>query len=104
MVLSLKPTHNFTHTLIGRSLSRIPPHQGTCLERRSSRRGLRPCTDRAWSEYENDPRCPAPSSGSPLPYSPASSTGCVEGCVDPSDACGWRIVISPIIQWDFPSC
>jgi hypothetical protein len=33
MVLSLKPTHNFTHTLIGRSPSRIPPRQETCLER-----------------------------------------------------------------------
>jgi hypothetical protein len=91
------PTHNFTHTVIGRSPFRIRPRQGTCLEPRSSRQGLRPCTDRAWSESANDRRCPALSSGSLLPCSVASSTGCVEGCVDPSDAHrGWeRPPLSP---------
>jgi len=52
MVLPLKPTHNFTHTLIGRVPGRIPPRQGTFLEPRSSHQGLRLCRGRAWSVHQ----------------------------------------------------
>src|SRR5579864_342907 len=41
---------------IGRSQLRIPQRQGTSLEPRSSRRGPRPYTGRAWSESANAPR------------------------------------------------
>src|SRR6476660_5037464 len=59
----------------------------------SSRRGLLPCTGRAWSECVNDPSCPSPSSDSPSPCSPASSTGCVGGSADPSDALRGSLVL-----------
>src|SRR5215472_9133920 len=83
MVIPLQLTHNFNNN-VHRTLPDSNPmalRNFLCCE---SRRGLRSCEGRAWFESANDPRFPAPSSGSPLPCSPASWKGYDEGCGDPS--------------------